>query len=78
MAIQHIERLDGQRRLGWRWGLLGVTMVVLVGVVVPAAALFLLGGDPGWASGLMAAGVLAAWMALLAVLRLGQRRAWWR
>jgi hypothetical protein len=76
MAIERREISGDRPRIGWSWGLLLMTAVVGVGVVVSTAVLLLLGGYPTWPAAVMAAGFLIAWTAFIAVLRLGQRRAW--
>jgi hypothetical protein len=77
MAIDRRAILGDTPRIGWLWGLLLVVAVVVLCVVVPAAVLLLLGGDPIWSVAVMVAGVHIAWTAIIAILRLGRRRAWW-
>jgi hypothetical protein len=76
MAVRHSEA-SRPRRLGWGVGLLLVFVTIQVGVVVPAVAVFLLGGGGGLAAPAMAGGLLAAWTTLIAGLRVGRRRGWW-
>jgi len=63
---------------GWLWCLLLVAAVVVIGVVVPTAVFLLLGGDPNWSADVIVAGVLIAWTAFIAILRLGRQRALWK
>jgi hypothetical protein len=58
-------------------GLLLMFVTIQVGVVLPAVVVFLLGGSSGMAATAMTGGFWAAWMTLIATLRVGQRRGWW-
>jgi hypothetical protein len=75
---EHIDRSSGAPRMSWFWGILLLLAVLQIGVVLPAAALFLLGGGPGWATAVMITGLLITWAGFIAILRFGQRRAWWQ
>jgi hypothetical protein len=76
MTVRHIEA-SRPRRLGWGVGLLLVFVTIQVGVVLPAAAVFLLGGGRRLAVPAMVGGLLAAWVAFTAGLRAGRHRGWW-
>ena len=65
MATERREISGDAPRICWLWGLLLV------------AVLLLLGGARIWSAAVMGAGVLIAWTAFSAILRLGRRRAWW-
>ena len=76
MTIERREISAETPRIGWLWGLLLMTAVVVAGVVVSTAVLLLLGGYPTWVAPVMAAGFLIAWTAFIAIFWLGRRRAW--
>ena len=66
------------RTIGWITGLLLLFVSIQLGVVLPAVLLYLLIPNAvHWASGAMIGGLLVTWLALIGVLRLGQRRGWW-
>jgi hypothetical protein len=54
-----------------------VFAAIQVGVVLPAAVVFLLGYGAGVAGPAMIGGFLATWATLIATLRAGRRRGWW-
>jgi hypothetical protein len=76
MTNQNIEA-PRPRRIGWGVGMLFVLVAIQVGVVLPAAIVFLLGYGAGVAGPAMSGGFLATWMTLIATLRLGRQRGWW-
>jgi hypothetical protein len=78
MSSERIDRQSNAPRLSWFWGILLLLVVVQVGVILPAVALFLLGGNPSWAPAVMIGGLLVAWTMFITILRAGQRRAWWK
>jgi hypothetical protein len=78
MTTKQIDRTAGTPRISWFWGILLLLAVVQIGVVLPAAALYLLGDDPRWVPGVMIGGLLIAWTGFIAVLRVGRRRTWWK
>lgn len=69
MAIGRREISGGTSRIDWLWGLVLVAAVV---VLLPQ------GNDPTWSVALIVAGALIAWMAFIAIVRLGRRGAWRR
>jgi len=77
MAIERRTNSGDTPRIGWVWGLLLVAAVMVIGGLVPLAVLSLLGGDPLWSVAVMITGLLLAWTAFIAIIRLGRRRAWW-
>jgi hypothetical protein len=76
MTIKPIEASRPQP-MGWGVGLLLVGVTIQVGVVLPAVAVFLLGGGRGLIAPAMVGGFLAAWIALIATLRVGRAHGWW-
>jgi|HubBroStandDraft_4_1064222.scaffolds.fasta_scaffold2124727_1 hypothetical protein len=76
MAIESIVASQ-PRRIGWVVGMLLVFVAIQVGVVLPAAVLFLLGYGAEVAGPAMIGGLLATWTTLIAALRVGHRRGWW-
>lgn len=72
MAIERKGLWSDTPGIGWLCGLGLVAAVVVIGVVVPAAVLLFLGGNPIWSVAVMAGGVLIAWTVFIVILRLGR------
>jgi hypothetical protein len=76
MAVENVPALR-PRWIGWIAGMVLVVVAIQVGVVLPAAVVFLLGHGAGAAGPAMIGGFLATWTTVLATLRVGRRRGWW-